>query len=101
MSLLATVYSMMVFVEALDKEIFRPVPAEGTFFQNLSYAHLSQRSDVEISVLLTEKTGVASIPTSAFYSDHTDHHILRFCFAKDDDTLLQAAQRLNRAGHFL
>lgn len=90
-----------LFVEALDKEIFRPVPAEGTFFQNLSYAHLSQRSDVEISVLLTEKTGVASIPTSAFYSDHTDHHILRFCFAKDDETLLNAAQRLNQAARFL
>lgn len=90
-----------LFVEALDKEIFRPLTAEGTFFQNLSYAHLSQRSDVEISVLLTEKTGVASIPTSAFYSDHTDHHILRFCFAKDDETLLNAAQRLNRATRFL
>ena len=90
-----------LFLEALDPEVFRPLPSEGTFFQNLSYAHLSGRPDLEVSTLLTEKIGVASIPVSVFYSGHTDHHILRFCFAKDDDTLLEAAQRLNRAGHFL
>lgn len=90
-----------LFLSALDTEVFRPLPSEGTFFQNLSYTHLSQRPDVEVSVLLTEKTGVASIPVSVFYSDQTDHHILRFCFAKDDETLLAAAQRLNEAGRFL
>lgn len=90
-----------LFLSTLDTGIFRPLPSEGTFFQNLSYAHLSQRPDTEIGVVLTERAGVASIPTSVFYSDATDHHILRFCFAKDDDTLLAAAQRLNQASRFL
>lgn len=90
-----------LFLGALDTDVFRPLPSEGTFFQNLSYAHFSQRSDLEVSTLLTEKAGVASIPTSVFYSDGTDHRILRFCFAKDDETLVAAAQRLNEAGRFL
>lgn len=90
-----------IFLSALDAEVLRPLPSEGTFFQNLSYSHLSQRPDVEASILLTEKAGVASIPTSVFYSDQTDHQILRFCFAKDDETLVAAAQRLNQANRFL
>jgi len=90
-----------LFLNALDPEVFRPLPSEGTFFQNLSYAHLSQQPDIDASILLTEKAGVASIPTSVFYADGTDHRILRFCFAKDDETLVEAAQRLNRAGRFL
>lgn len=94
-------YKKDLFLSTLDTEVFRPLPSEGTFFQNFSYAHLSQRPDVEVSILLTEKTGVASIPVSVFYSDATDHHILRFCFAKDDETLLMATQRLNLAARFL
>lgn len=90
-----------LFLSTLDTAVFRPLPSEGTFFQNLSYAHLCRRPDTEVSVVLTEKAGVASIPTSVFYSDATDHHILRFCFAKDDETLLAAAQRLNQASRFL
>lgn len=90
-----------LFLGALDPGVLRPLTAEGTFFQNLSYAHLSQRPDVEVSVLLTEKAGVASIPTSVFYSDGTDHQILRFCFAKDDETLIQAARQLSQAAPLL
>ncbi len=86
-----------LFLGELDHNIFQPLVSEGTFFQNLSYGHLTSQSDLTVSEILTEQLGVASIPTSVFHADGRDHHVLRFCFAKDDDVLVQAAQRLNSA----
>lgn len=90
-----------LFLKELEGSVFTPILSEGTFFQNLTYQAVSQSSDKEISKLLTQKAGVASIPTSAFYNDATDHKILRFCFAKDDATLTEAAQRLVKASEYL
>jgi methionine aminotransferase len=69
-------------------------PAKGSYFQLASYAHLSDLPDTEFAALLTTQYGVASIPISAFYSDRQDNKILRFCFAKQEDTLQKAAARL-------
>lgn len=90
-----------LFAEALKDSDFKILDSEGTFFQNVSYVHLSLKSDLIVSKSLTEKLGVASIPTSVFYEQKVDHKILRFCFAKDDETLLQAAERLKKVAEYL
>ncbi|GAA4458607.1 pyridoxal phosphate-dependent aminotransferase [Rurimicrobium arvi] len=69
-------------------------PASGSYFQLYSYEGLSDMSDKDYACFLTEQFGVASIPVSAFYSDGTDHKILRVCFAKKEETLKEAALRL-------
>lgn len=69
-------------------------PAAGSYFQLYSYEGLSELSDKDFACYLTEKAGVATIPVSAFYSDGTDHKILRFCFAKQESTLEAAVTRL-------
>lgn len=85
-----------LFVQALEASAFRFVPSQGTFFQNVSYGHLSQENDYDLAVRLTKQIGVASIPVSVFYHRKDDHKQLRFCFAKDDTMLLEAAERLSR-----
>lgn len=85
-----------LFLQALAGSRFRFTPSEGTFFQNVSYADITDEPDYDLAVRLTGEIGVASIPISVFYHDQTDHRILRFCFAKDDETLLRAGERLSR-----
>lgn len=83
-----------LFCEGLKKTPFEFTPAQGSFFQMVSYAHLSKESDYELSVRLTKEIGVASIPISVFFSDKKDHRILRFCFAKNDSDLIMALNKL-------
>jgi len=71
------------------------LPCEGTYFQVASYAGISDESDVVFTKRLLTDYGVATIPISAFYPDGKDRKLLRFCFAKDDDTLTEAAKRLS------
>jgi methionine aminotransferase len=71
-------------------------PSEGSFFQNVSYESMSEEHDLVWAERLTKEAGVASIPISSFYSEPTDFRVLRFCFAKHDDTLLRAAELLNK-----
>lgn len=85
-----------LFVDALRDSAFELSPSQGTFFQNVSYGHLSQEGDYDLAVRLTKEIGVASIPVSVFYHRKNDRKQLRFCFAKDDAMLLQAAERLSR-----
>ncbi|QJW92398.1 methionine aminotransferase [Spirosoma taeanense] len=84
-----------LFLQAIAGSRFRFTPTEGTFFQNVSYAAITDEPDYDLAVRLTHDIGVASIPTSVFYHDRNDYHILRFCFAKDDDTLKRAGERLS------
>jgi len=70
------------------------LPSHGSFFQCLDYSGISEESDVELSVRLTKELKVASIPVSVFYENPTSDRILRFCFAKNDDVLQEAAQKL-------
>jgi methionine aminotransferase len=72
------------------------LPCEGTYFQLASYAGISKESDLDFSKRLTADFGVATIPISAFYPDGKDNKLIRFCFAKDDATLIEAAKRLEK-----
>jgi methionine aminotransferase len=83
-----------LFLQAIEGSRFSYVPTEGTFFQNVSYAAITDEPDYDLAIRLTKEIGVASIPVSVFYDQKNDYKILRFCFAKDDETLLRAGERL-------
>ncbi|MEP2025066.1 MAG: methionine aminotransferase [Reichenbachiella sp.] len=71
-----------------------PVMCKGTYFQSFSYADIGDKPDREMAEWITKTHGVASIPLSPFYTDHSDNKQLRFCFAKSEETLKQAALKL-------
>ena len=83
-----------LFCEGLKESPFKFAPAQGSFFQMVSYAHLSKESDYDLAVQLTKGIGVASIPISVFFSNKKDHKILRFCFAKKDSDLSLVLDKL-------
>jgi len=85
-----------VFAAFLAKSRLRLVPAASTFFQLVDYSAISDENDVELARRLTREIGVASIPVSVFYAAPPGHTLLRLCFAKDDDTLEEAATRVCR-----
>jgi methionine aminotransferase len=66
----------------------------GTYFQLASYEKISEEKDTDFAVYLTEKVGVAPIPLSPFYSKQENLGLLRFCFAKENETLEKAAEKL-------
>lgn len=70
------------------------LPCEGTYFQIASYSNISDEDDLAFTKRLVTDFGVAAIPISTFYSNGKDTKCIRFCFAKDDNTLSQAAERL-------
>ncbi len=74
----------------------RFLPCSGSYFVLADYSAVSQVGDCEFALWMSEKIGVATIPISPFYSKPTDPKIIRFCFAKKEQTLLQAAERLRR-----
>lgn len=82
------------FVDQLKDSRFEVLPCNGTYFQLLSYREISDKNEMEMAEHLTKKHGVASIPTSAFYEKKTDNRVLRFCFAKSEETLNKAAEIL-------
>jgi len=82
------------FCELLKDSRFTLRPAKGTFFQILDYADITDVDDVAYASNLTRDIGVASIPVSVFCKKKTDDRLLRFCFAKEDDMLEEAAARL-------
>lgn len=83
-----------IFQDMVKDSRFEVIPCYGTYFQLLSYKNISDLSDMEMSEKLTKEHGVASIPISVFYEDGKDDKILRFCFAKSEETLEKAAQIL-------
>ncbi|MFT7034184.1 MAG: methionine aminotransferase [Cyclobacteriaceae bacterium] len=83
-----------LFLELMKKSRFKPLPSHGTYFVTYSYEGISDERDVAISQRFTKENGVASIPFSVFYGDKTDNKLLRFCFAKEDETLIKAADIL-------
>ena len=82
------------FLELLEGSRFTPVPSRGTYFQILDYSAISGEGDAAFAMRLLQEHGVASIPTSAFLYNSEAPRVLRFCFAKKDETLEQAAARL-------
>lgn len=83
-----------LFRSLLGETKFKLLPCNGSYFQCVSYEHLSDEKDVAMAERLIKEFGVASIPVSAFYIRNTDHHVLRFCFAKKQETLEKAVERL-------
>lgn len=82
------------FLSLIKDSRFQPLPCLGTYFQMLSYEALSDEKDVDFAKRLTIEYKVASIPPSVFYINGDDHKVLRFCFAKKDETLIAAAEKL-------
>jgi len=82
------------FLAALEGSRFRFTPARSTFFQLLDYSTLSAKMDTELALEWTRSPGVASIPLSVFSATTPAYRLLRFCFAKDKSTLVDAAHRL-------
>ncbi|MCY1514339.1 Methionine aminotransferase [compost metagenome] len=83
-----------LFCSLLAQTPFKLLPCRGSYFQCVSYGHLSDEKDTDFSRRLIIDYGVAGIPVSAFYTRHTDEKIIRFCFAKEESTLKSAAEKL-------
>jgi methionine transaminase len=73
---------------------FKALPSYGSYFQLYSYADASEESQKDLAIRLTKEYGVASIPVSVFYNKEKDDKVLRFCFAKKENTLEEAVNRL-------
>jgi methionine transaminase len=83
-----------LFRAGLQNTRFRLLPADGTYFQCVDYAAISDLPEAEFAQWLTAEIGVAAIPVSAFYQQPKESGIVRFCFAKKEDTLHTALARL-------
>lgn len=84
------------FLEQIKGSSWEILPCNGSYFQLLSYKNFSSKPDVEMAEELTKKFKVASIPVSVFYKDKTDNKLLRFCFAKKEETIEAAVKILRR-----
>lgn len=82
------------FIKALKGSRFNIIPSAGTYFQLLNYQALSDEDELTFAQRLTREYKVASVPTSPFYSKPANNHMLRFCFAKSEETLEKAAEIL-------
>lgn len=82
------------FRRGIEQTRFKLLPCHGSYFQSVSYNDITDEKDTDFAIRLAKEFGVATIPTSAFYSKGTDNHILRFCFAKRQETLDKAVDRL-------
>mgnify|MGYP001283899643 CR=1 FL=1 len=84
------------FRQLLVATPFDLLPCRGTYFQLASYRRISTQGDREFAQWLTRSVGVAVIPVSVFYHDGRDEQVVRFCFAKQENTLTAASERLHK-----
>ena len=84
-----------LFLAAITNSNFSFKPSKATYFQLLNYTAISTEKDVDFAKRLVTEFGVASIPLSVFNTNRLDEKVLRFCFAKKEETLLKAAEILN------
>jgi methionine aminotransferase len=82
------------FREGLANSRFKLLPCDGTYFQCVDYSAISDLPEAEFSQWLTSEIGVAAIPVSAFYHESHESGVVRFCFAKKEETLRTALERL-------
>ena len=85
-----------LFLRLMQESRFKPLPCRGSYFQLMDYSAISDLPDAEFAIWMTKEHGVASIPTSPMLHRSTAPHVVRFCFAKKDETLEQAAERLRK-----
>ena len=85
-----------LFRHGLQRTRLKVLPCAGSYFQCVDISEVSDLSEIEFCKWLTTEIGVAAIPLSAFYGNGYDQHVVRFCFAKKDETLNEALRRLAR-----
>ena len=85
-----------LFLSLISESRFKIKPSQGTYFQVLDYSEITDEYDVDFAKRLTKDFGIASIPLSVFNENDKDDKVLRFCFAKTDETLVKAAEILNK-----
>ncbi len=85
-----------LFLRLMEGSRFTPLACRGSYFQLMDYSAITSEPDADFAIRLTKEHGVASIPTSPFLYRQKAPLVLRFCFAKKDDTLERAAERLRR-----
>ena len=83
-----------LFCRALESSRLQLTPSAGTYFQLVDFSAITGQADTTVCEQWTREHGVASIPVSVFYEKPPEQHFLRFCFAKRDSVLAQAAERL-------
>jgi methionine aminotransferase len=83
-----------LFRAGLAKTKFKILPSQGTYFQCVDISAVSDLNEADFCQWLTREIGVAAIPLSAFYGNGFDQRVVRFCFAKKDETLQAALERL-------
>ena len=83
-----------LFRKLMKNSRFELLDCQGSYFQVAKYNEISDLSDVDFSIELTQKHGVAVIPISGFNKDKHDDKLIRFCFAKDEETILKATEKL-------
>ena len=83
-----------LFLMLIKDSRFTFTPSKGTYFQALNYSNISEENDYDLAIGLTKDKGIASIPFSVFNVNKLDEKMLRFCFAKTDDTLKRGAEIL-------
>jgi methionine transaminase len=85
-----------LFLRLMAGSRFRPLPCRGSYFQLMDYSAISDEADADFAIRITKEHGVASIPTSPFLYRQQAPKVVRFCFAKKDETLEKAAERLRK-----
>ena len=85
-----------LFRAGLAQTRFKLLPCEGTYFQSVDTSDVSSLGEADFCKWLTSEVGVAAIPTSAFYGNGFDQHVIRFCFAKKNETLEMALTKLGK-----
>lgn len=82
------------FRELMKDTPFTCIPSYGSYFECYSYGHFSDEPDKDLAIRLTKEFGITAIPVSAFYKNSDDNKVLRFCFAKKEETLTKAIAKL-------
>ena len=82
------------FLNAIRDSRFKFIPSSGTYFQLLDYTDITNEGDIEYAQRLVKENQLACIPISVFNTNNIDHNMLRFCFAKKNETLEKAAEIL-------
>lgn len=82
------------FKQLMSKTRFEPLPSHGSYFQLYSYKNISDEKEYDMALRLIKECGVATIPVSSFYKTRVENQVLRFCFAKKEETLEAAAEKL-------
>ena len=84
------------FVNLMRNTKFKLLKSGGSYFICGRYDDISDETDKDFSIRITKEYGVATIPVSVFYRSQTDHKVVRFCFAKKEETLEAAVERLSK-----